>query len=205
MNTFSQPQQLIIKNNQIHSPDNLSADIVGENNRITITPKQNSRINLYVINDTDESIQQTIDVYFYEPHANVAILGLYQGKNKQSFEIATTMHHFVGYCTSTQLWKGVLRDSAQAIFTGKIIVSPFAQKTIAHLSNKNLLLSKTAEVKTRPFLEINANDVRCTHGATVGCLDQDALFYLRSRGFLENDAKELLIEAFANEITEAII
>ena len=128
------------------------------------------------------------------------IYGLYQMQDKQSLKIHTTMNHIVPHCTSRQVWKGILADGAKADFEGKIVVAKDAQKTSAHLSNKNLLLSNTAEVSTKPFLEIYADDVQCSHGATVGCLDPNALFYLQSRGIPESEARALLIEAFADEI-----
>ena len=145
-----------------------------------------------------------INVRFNHAHAALTLLGLYQLHDQNSVEINTTINHCVPHCSSKQIWKGVLHDSSKAVFKGKIIVHPLAQKTSTHLSNKNLLLSKTAEVITKPILEIEADDVQCTHGATVGCLDQNALFYLRSRGIFENDARQLLVDAFAREITDNI-
>ena len=193
-------QTATIINGQLNSPTDLSNQINIHENNITISPLKNSTIILYLINEN--SIKQNITVNFLEQHAEVNIFGLYRGHETQLLEITTKINHNVPHCTSRQLWKGVLTDSAKANFEGHINVAPHAQKTIAHLSNKNLLLSSTSEVFTRPFLEINANDVQCTHGATVGCLDNDAIFYLRSRGLSEQAARELLIEAFANEILD---
>lgn len=178
---------------------------------IKIEPEANSNITLYFVlpkeeKETKETVLKkfTIDVHFKHSHATVTLLGLYQLHDQNSIEINTTINHGVPHCSSKQIWKGVLHDSSKAVFKGKIVVHPFAQKTSAHLSNKNLLLSKTAEVITKPILEIEADDVQCTHGATVGCLDQNALFYLRSRGIFENDARQLLVDAFAREITDNI-
>lgn len=172
---------------------------------ITIEPEKDSNVTLYFILPKDTAHKKyTITVNFNHAHATLTLLGLYQLSNKNAVEINTTMHHRVPQCSSKQIWKGVMQDSAKATFEGRIIVHPHAQKTLAHLSNKNLLLSKTAEVNTKPILEIEADDVQCTHGATVGCLDQQALFYLRSRGIAENDARQLLIDAFVREITDEI-
>ncbi len=194
-------KKMIIQNGVLHISSTTSSEIIIQDNNITINPLSHSKIILCIINNT-ASCTQNITVNFQEQHAEVCVFGLYQGCDKQTLSVITTMNHAVPHCTSRQLWKGVLRDAAKASFEGKIIVAKHAQKTAAHLSNKNLLLSKTAEVSTRPFLEIDANDVQCTHGATVGCLDQDAIFYLRSRGIAEQDARELLIDAFVNEILE---
>lgn len=172
---------------------------------LSVTPKADCITQLYFLFQ-DEAVNKKyqIEVAFKEPHAAIHIRGLYQLHEKQSVEIQTTMHHFVPHCESKQIWKGVLRDVARAKFDGKIIVNSDAQKTIAHLLNHNLLLSKTAEIQTKPTLEIYADDVQCTHGATVGCLDQEALFYLRARGINECEAREILIQAFINEIVETI-
>ena len=94
----------------------------------------------------------------------------------------------------------VLDDRARAVFHGRIVVQPDAQKTVSEQSNQNLLLSRDAEIDTKPQLEIYADDVKCAHGATVGQLDKDALFYLRSRGIPEEMAKRLLIKAFASDV-----
>lgn len=172
---------------------------------VQLLPQKNSSTQLLFVFDNAACAKKyKIDVDFKQSHAAVDIRGLYQLNEKQSVDIQATMNHFVPHCESKQIWKGVLRDSAKAKFDGKIIVHPDAQKTIANLSNKNLLLSKTAEVNTKPTLEIFADDVRCTHGATVGFLDSQALFYLRSRGIEKNEAHQMLVDAFVTEITELL-
>ena len=105
---------------------------------------------------------------------------------------------------SHELYKGILDDAARGVFNGKIYVHPHAQKTDAKQSNQALLLSDDACIDTKPQLEIYADDVKCTHGATVGQLDVDALFYLRSRGLSHDDAHNLLIYAFANELVDRL-
>jgi Fe-S cluster assembly protein SufD len=107
-------------------------------------------------------------------------------------------------CQSFQLFKGILEDRARAVFNGLIHVHPDAQQTSAEQSNRNLLLSRDALVHSQPQLLIFADDVKCTHGSTVGELDQEALFYLRSRGIGEEEARSLLIYAFASEFIERI-
>lgn len=172
---------------------------------IQLLPQENSSTQLLFVFDHSACAKKyKIDVDFKQLQATVDIRGLYQLNEKQSVDIQTTMNHFVPHCESQQIWKGVLRDSAKARFDGKIIVHPNAQKTVANLSNKNLLLSKTTEVNTKPTLEIYADDVRCTHGATVGFLDNQALFYLRSRGIEKSEAHQMLVDAFVAEVTETI-
>ncbi len=172
---------------------------------VQLSPQKNSSTQLLFVFDNEACAKKyKIDVDFKEPHAAVDIRGLYQLNEKQTVDIQVTMNHFVPLCESKQIWKGVLRDSSKAKFDGKIIVHPDAQKTVANLSNKNLLLSKTAEVNTKPTLEIYADDVRCTHGATVGFLDAQALFYLCSRGIEKSEAHQMLVDAFVAEITELL-
>jgi Fe-S cluster assembly protein SufD len=116
----------------------------------------------------------------------------------------TTLDHAQPHATSFELYKGILDGRSEAVFHGRIIVRPEAQKTDAIQRNKNLLLSRDAVINTKPQLEIYADDVRCTHGATVGQVDADAVFYLRSRGIAHRDARRLLTLAFAQEITDRV-
>src|ERR1700716_2693288 len=112
----------------------------------------------------------------------------------------TSIDHAQPRGTSRELYKGVLDGAARAVFNGKVIVRPKAQKPDARQSNRNLLLSENAEIDTKPQLEIYADDVKCSHGATVGQLDENQLFYLRCRGLPETAARNLLTYAFAEEI-----
>jgi Fe-S cluster assembly protein SufD len=102
------------------------------------------------------------------------------------------------------MYKGLLSGRARAVFNGRIVVREGAQKTDAKQSNKNLILGDAATVSTRPQLEIYANDVKCTHGATIGRLDDEALFYLRTRGLSKDDARNVLIRAFADDLLDII-
>jgi Fe-S cluster assembly protein SufD len=106
------------------------------------------------------------------------------------------------HCESHELYKGVLDGSARGIFDGRIIVRPDAQKTVSRQENRNLLLSETAIVDSKPTLEIHADDVKCNHGSTIGQIEQEPLFYLRSRGISEAEARNLLVYAFAGEIVD---
>jgi Fe-S cluster assembly protein SufD len=126
--------------------------------------------------------------------------GLYMADGKQHMDNHTVMDHSQPYCASHELYKGILDDKAHGVFNGKIFVRLDAQKTDAKQTNQTLLLSEDATINTKPQLEIFADDVKCTHGATVGQLDANALFYLRSRGLSLQDARSLLIYAFANDV-----
>ena len=130
--------------------------------------------------------------------------GLYAVRGRQLVDHHTAIDHASAHCHSHQLYKGVLDGGARGVFNGKIFVRQDAQKTDAVQSNKNLLLSDRAEVNTKPQLEIDANDVRCTHGATIGQLDATAAFYLRSRGISAAHARNMLTYAFAADALDRV-
>lgn len=136
--------------------------------------------------------------------AHCTINGLYMPCGTQHMDHFTVIDHAVAHCTSHELYKGVLRDDSRGVFTGRIIVRKDAQKTDAKQSNKNLLLSDRAMIDTRPQLEILADDVKCTHGATVGRMDEDQLFYLISRGIDRAQAENILSYAFAGDIVSRV-
>ena len=130
--------------------------------------------------------------------------GLYLAKGKQHVDNHTALDHAAPHAASHELYKGILDGASSAVFNGKIIVRKDAQKTDAKQTNKNLVLSEDASINTKPELQILADDVRCTHGATVGQLDEEALFYLRARGIGKTDARDLLIYAFARDVIDRI-
>jgi Fe-S cluster assembly protein SufD len=131
---------------------------------------------------------------------NATLNGLYMGDGRQHMDHHTCIDHAKPRGMSREFYKGILGGAARAVFNGRVVVRPDAQKTDAHQSNRNLLLSDNAEVDTKPQLEIYADDVKCSHGATVGQLDEGQIFYLRSRGVDEITAKSLLTYAFAEEM-----
>jgi Fe-S cluster assembly protein SufD len=135
---------------------------------------------------------------------HVSLNGLYLTDGRRHVDNQLRVHHARPHCTSEQLYKGILDGSSRAVFNGRIVVDPGAQKTNAQQSNRNLLLSDGALVHSNPQLEILADDVRCTHGSTIGRLDEDALFYLRSRGIDRGAAESLLTYAFAAEVVGRI-
>ncbi|MBS14129.1 MAG: Fe-S cluster assembly protein SufD [Gemmatimonadetes bacterium] len=132
------------------------------------------------------------------------INGLYVLNGSQHCDNYTLLEHCKPNCPSHELYKGILGDEARAIFRGKIHVHQIAQKTDAYQQNQNILLSDDARVNTKPQLEIYADDVKCSHGATIGQIDEDALFYLGARGINRETAHRMLLEAFANDLLSRI-
>jgi Fe-S cluster assembly protein SufD len=130
--------------------------------------------------------------------------GAYLMRGRQHCDNTTTIEHLVPETSCREVFKGVLDDEARAVFQGRIVVHPGAQKSNGHQLSKALLLSDRAEIDTKPELEIYADDVLCSHGATAGALDDEALFYLRSRGIPEAKARRMLIEAFLAEAINSI-
>jgi len=145
-----------------------------------------------------------IDVMFSGPGAYCDLSGLYMVKDAHLTDFHVNVMHNFAHCTSRVDFRGILAGKGRAVFDGRIAVQKAAQKTDAHLSNKNLLLSSDAEVDTKPQLEIDANDVKCSHGTTVGQIDPSQLFYLRTRGIDEAQAKRMLCVGFANEILQKL-
>jgi Fe-S cluster assembly protein SufD len=132
------------------------------------------------------------------------LYGLYLGRGDQLVDNHTVIRHEHPNCRSWEVYKGILDDRSHAVFNGKVFVTPEAQKTDAKQTNRNLLLSDSARVDTKPQLEIFADDVKCTHGATVGRLDEIAFFYMQSRGIPRDVAQQLLIYAFAAEVVAEV-
>ena len=135
---------------------------------------------------------------------DLTLNGLYAVGGEQHVDHHTVIDHAKPHCTSRELYKGILSERARGVFNGRIIVRPDAQKTDAKQTNRNLILSDEALVNTNPQLEINADDVKCGHGATIGQLDADVLFYLRSRGINLETARHLLTYGFMSDISERI-
>jgi Fe-S cluster assembly protein SufD len=133
-------------------------------------------------------------------NAECLLNGLYVTRGRQHVDNHARVDHYVPRGTSREWYRGVLDGSSRTVFSGRVVVHPGAQKTDAEQSNHNLLLSEGAEADSRPQLEIHADDVKCSHGSTVGSLDAEALFYLRSRGIDETQARDLLVRAFASDV-----
>ena len=136
--------------------------------------------------------------------ATCTLNGLYVGTGDALIDTHTTIDHAKPHCPSHEIYKGILAGRARAVFNGKILVRLDAQKTDAKQTNKALLLTDEAQINTKPQLEIFADDVKCTHGAAIGQLDEDALFYLKARGIGALDARNMLLHAFADDVLTGI-
>ncbi|MGH9317412.1 MAG: Fe-S cluster assembly protein SufD [Thermoanaerobaculia bacterium] len=145
-----------------------------------------------------------LDVSLDAEGSECTLNGLFVGTGTQHLDNHTTIDHAKPHCVSRELYKGILDGKSRGVFHGKILVRPDAQKTDAMQTNKNLLLSREALVNSTPALEILADDVKCKHGSTIGQLDADAIFYLRSRGIGEEEARALLTYAFAADVVGRI-
>ncbi|MBZ0243746.1 MAG: Fe-S cluster assembly protein SufD, partial [Bacteroidales bacterium] len=149
-------------------------------------------------------IRNTIHVKLDGQGSHADVLGLYLMDKEQHIDNQIRIDHNVPNCTSNELFKGILDDEASGVFNGYIYVARDAQQTNAYQNNHNIMLKSTATINTMPFLEIYADDVKCSHGATVGQLDQEAMFYLRSRGINAENARLLLLYAFAADVINEI-
>jgi len=138
------------------------------------------------------------------PGAHAELNGIYLPRGEQHIDYHTCIEHTVPHCTTDEVFRGIIGDSASAVFNGRIHIHPQAQKTRAELSNRNLLTSPRAEVNCKPELEIYADDVQCAHGATVAQIDPLNLYYLRSRGIPRDEAEVMLSYGFVNELVEGV-
>jgi Fe-S cluster assembly protein SufD len=145
-----------------------------------------------------------ISALMADEYAECTLNGLYLANGRRIVDNHTTIDHAMPNCPSHEVYKGILNDSARGVFNGKIFVREDAQKTDAKQTNKTLLLSDNAQIFTKPQLEIFADDVRCTHGATIGQLDPNQLFYLQARGIGKEEARNLLVYAFASDVINRI-
>ncbi|RPJ54755.1 MAG: Fe-S cluster assembly protein SufD [Acidobacteria bacterium] len=162
--------------------------------------ERNSALRLASFDIGGSLVRHNLTVTLDGDGANALLHGLYLGAADQLIDNHTRIEHVKPHCDSRELYKGILTDSSRAVFHGRIVVSKGAQKTDSKQTNNNLLLSNDALVNTKPQLEIYADDVKCTHGATIGRLEEEALFYLRSRGIGRQEAADILIYAFASEV-----
>jgi Fe-S cluster assembly protein SufD len=149
--------------------------------------------------------RHNLHVRLNDENIETLMYGLYLTRGEQVVDNHTAIYHDQPHCRSWEVYKGVLDDRSRAVFNGKVFVKPEAQKTDAKQTNRNLLRSDHARVNTKPQLEIFADDVKCTHGATVGKLDDVARFYARSRGLSADAAERLLTYAFAAEVVEEVV
>jgi Fe-S cluster assembly protein SufD len=172
--------------------------------RTQVEQKKNSLLTTYTMTTGGLLIRNDLNTLLNGEGCETHFYGLYLGDGKQHIDNHTMIDHAKPHCFSNELYKGVLNGHSRSVFNGKVYVRPDAQKTNAYQSNKNILLSRDAHADTKPQLEIYADDVKCTHGGTVGQLDEESVFYLRSRGISKQTAISVLIRAFANDIFEEI-
>jgi len=165
---------------------------------------RNARVSSTLVSLGASTARHDVVALLDGPGAECAIDGLYVAIDGQHVDCRTTVDHRQPHGSSRELFKGVLAGKSRGIFNGRVIVRPGAQKTDAQQKNENLLLGPGAEIDSQPQLEIEADDVKCSHGSTIGQLDEDAVFYLRSRGIGEADAAAMLTRAFAAQITERV-
>jgi Fe-S cluster assembly protein SufD len=185
---------------KVQNENNMSAQL----SNIYIHQEEESQVTSNIISLHGGFIRNNIFVKLAGERAENHTDGLFISDSNQHISNYTCITHVKPYCRSNQLFKGILGQNATGAFNGKIYVSRDAQKTLAYQKNNNILLSPEARMNSKPQLEIYADDVKCSHGATVGQLDEDALFYLRSRGIREAEARFLLMYAFANDVISNI-
>lgn len=216
----------------VHCDDSLTSNPSLINTVSEVFIDENSSLDYYKLQNKDENSTMITSSYFHQERntnliantitlnggiirnnthvtlngegGNAEIFGLYLMDKKQHIDNRVFIDHAKPNCYSNEMYKGIIDDEASAVFNGHVLVRRDAQKTNAFQNNKNILLTDTAKIDTKPFLEIYADDVKCSHGATVGQLDTDALFYIRSRGICERNARMLLMYAFAAEVVNKV-
>ncbi|HOV92054.1 MAG TPA: Fe-S cluster assembly protein SufD [Candidatus Kapabacteria bacterium] len=169
-------------------------------NNINIIQKRDSKFSSNTFTYNSKFIRNFLRIYLAEENAEAQLNGLFMGFNNNTIDNHIFIEHLQPNCFSNQLYKGILNDNSTGIFNGSILVHPHAQKTNAFQVNRNLLTSESAKIYTKPELEIYADDVKCSHGEATGLIDEEMLFYMQSRGISEENAKHLLLEAFAMDV-----
>lgn len=181
---------------EAHSANHVSNTIISQG--------RSGNVSTHIFSFGGELVRNNISVLLKGSSAFATLNGLSVLKGSQHVDNSTLIHHIEPSIESREHFKGIYADSSRGVFSGTITVDQIAQKTNAFQSNQALLLSPNASIETRPQLKIWADDVKCTHGATVGQLDQEAMFYLRARGIGHEDARNFLIHAFASEVLSSV-
>ncbi len=172
--------------------------------RTEVDQEKESSFNSYSFSLGGEIARHDINTRFNDEGGECFLNGLFLLTGNQLYDTHSLIDHAKPNCSSHEKYKGILDDTSHGVFNGKVIVRRDAQKTNAFQENKNIILSNGALINTKPQLEIFADDVKCSHGATIGQLDEDAMFYLKSRGIGEEKAKAILIHAFASDVVRTI-
>ncbi len=162
--------------------------------------ERDSRLSTHTLTLGGRLVRNDLAAVLAGEGAEARLDGLFVGAGEQLIDNHTLVDHAVPHCTSDELYKGILGGRSRGVFRGRVVVRPDAQQTDARQSNPNLLLADGAGIDTKPQLEIHADDVRCSHGSSIGRLDPDALFYLRARGIDESAALDMLTRGFAAEV-----
>ena len=181
--------------------DNLSASLI---DNTFISQKQESVASVHTFAFGGKLVRNNLNFYQHGERIDSTLKGVTIIGDKQHVDHNTLVHHIEPNCESHQDYKGIFGDGATGVFNGKIIVNKEAQKTNAFQANNNILISDKATINTKPQLEIFADDVKCSHGCTIGQLDESAMFYMRSRGIPEKEAKALLMYAFSNNVMSSV-
>jgi len=169
-----------------------------------INQRQESIAKVHTFSFGGKLIRNNLNFYQNGERIDSTMKGITIIGNKQHVDHNTLVHHIEPNCESHQDYKGIFNDSSTGVFNGKVVVEREAQKTNAFQSNNNILISDKASINTKPQLEIFADDVKCSHGCTIGQLDESAMFYLRSRGIPEKEARALLMFAFSNNVLDSV-
>lgn len=169
-----------------------------------INQETESHVSVHTFSFGGQLTRNNLNFYQNGEHIDSTLKGITIIGNKQHVDHNTLVHHIEPNCESHQDYKGIFGDSAIGVFNGKVVVEKEAQKTNAFQANNNLLVNDKATINTKPQLEIFADDVKCSHGCTIGQLDENAMFYLRARGIPKKEAKALLMYAFANNVLESV-
>jgi Fe-S cluster assembly protein SufD len=185
---------------KIQTEDNSNYHIATEQ----VNQDANSNFTINTITLGGELVRNNLNICVNGQNCETNLNSAYILKGNQHVDNHTVVDHRVPNCVSNELYKGVIDDKATAVFNGKVFVRPDAQKINAFQSNGNVLLSNDASVNSKPELEIYADDVKCSHGSTTGQLDEKAVFYLRSRGMGEKQARELLVQAFVGDVLDKL-
>ena len=169
-----------------------------------INQKQESLAKVHTFSFGGKLIRNNLNFYQNGERIDSTMKGITIIGDKQHVDHNTLVHHIEPNCESHQDYKGIFNDSSTGVFNGKVVVEKLAQKTNAFQANNNILMSDKATINTKPQLEIFADDVKCSHGCTIGQLDESAMFYLRSRGIPEKEARALLMFAFSNNVMDSV-
>ena len=181
--------------------DNKQASLV---DNTFVKQKRESFVSVHTFSFGGKLIRNNLNFYQKGERIDSTLKGITIIGNKQHVDHNTLVHHIEPNCESHQDYKGIFDDSSTGVFNGKVLVNKEAQKTNAFQANNNILISDKASINTKPQLEIFADDVKCSHGCTIGQLDESAMFYMRSRGIPEKEAKALLMFAFSNNVLSSV-